>query len=145
MPGWVDHAAMWTLVHVASVGLAPYTNTFSLARSYPNKVSEYLAAGLPIVSGLDGALSRLLADWRCGVTYPEGDHAALALAVRSLAEDRARLDRMKAQSVLLYRANFDPAKVYAGMVSHIEDVARGHIGSAAQRSPKSETANSGGI
>ncbi|UCG42176.1 MAG: glycosyltransferase family 4 protein [candidate division WOR-3 bacterium] len=127
MPGWVDHAAMWTLVSMASVGLAPYTNTFSFARSYPNKVSEYLAAGLPIVSGLGGALSCLLADWQCGVTYAEGDHVGLAEAIRSLVIDRERLGRMRKQAGLLYQTTFDPAKVYAGMVSHIEDVAAGRL------------------
>lgn len=144
MPGWVDRAAIWTLVRMASVGLIPGTNTFSLVMSYPNKTAEYLSAGLPIVSGIDGALSRLLAEWQCGVTYPEGNHAALAGAVRGLAEDRAGLDRMKAQSALLYRTEFDPAKVYASMVSHIEDVARGRLCSADQRGAKSETANPDG-
>ena len=127
MPGWVDHAGMWTLVHMSSIGLAPYTNTFSLAKSYPNKVSEYLAAGLPIVSGLEGALSRLLAEWRCGVTYAEEDHIGLAEAVRGLASDRDRLERMRAQAALLYQTMFDPAKVYASMVSHIEDAASGRL------------------
>jgi glycosyltransferase involved in cell wall biosynthesis len=81
---------------------------------------EYLCAGLPIVSGPAGALSRLLAEWRCGVTYPEGDHVALAGAIRSLAEDRGRLDRMRAQAALLYQAEFDAARVYDSMVRHLE-------------------------
>jgi glycosyltransferase involved in cell wall biosynthesis len=122
MPGWIDRAAIWTLVRMASVGLTPYTNTFSFLMSYPTKAVEYLSAGLPIVSGLGGALSRLLTEWRCGVTYPEGDHLALAGAIRSLAEDRGKLDRMRAQAALLYQTEFDAARVYDGMVRHIEYV-----------------------
>jgi len=124
MPGWANRAAIWTLVRMASVGLTPYTNTFSLLMSYPNKAVEYLSAGLPIVSGLGGALSRLLAEWRCGVTYPEGDYAALVGAIRSLAEDRGKLDRMRAQAALLYQTEFDAARVYDSMVRHVEYVAR---------------------
>jgi glycosyltransferase involved in cell wall biosynthesis len=124
MPGWVDRAAIWTLVRMASVGLIPGTNTFSLLMSYPNKATEYLSAGLPIVSGLGGALSRLLAEWHCGVTYPEGDHVALAREIQSLAEDRAKLDRMRARAALLYRTEFDATQVYESMVRHIEDVAQ---------------------
>jgi glycosyltransferase involved in cell wall biosynthesis len=124
MPGWVDRAAIWTLVRMASVGLIPGTNTFSLLMSYPNKATEYLSAGLPIVSGLGGALSRLLAEWRCGVTYPEGDHVALAGAIRRLAEDSGRLERMRAQAALLYQTEFDAARVYDSMVRHVEYVAR---------------------
>jgi glycosyltransferase involved in cell wall biosynthesis len=130
---------------MASVGLIPGTNTFSLVMSYPNKAVEYLSAGLPIVSGLGGALSRLLAEWQCGVTYPEGDHAALAGVIRNLAEDRAKLDRMRGQSALLYRSKFDPAKVYASMVSHIEDVALGRLRGTGPCGPESETAKPNGI
>ncbi len=134
MPGWIDRAAIWTLVRMASVGLTPYTNTFSFLMSYPTKAVEYLSAGLPIVSGLGGALSRLLAEWRCGVTYPEGDHIALAGAIRSLAEDRGMLDRMRAQAALLYQTEFDATRVYDGMVRHIEYVRDCHrVGESAAR------------
>jgi glycosyltransferase involved in cell wall biosynthesis len=134
MPGWVDRAAIWTLVRMASVGLTPGTNTFSLLMSYPNKAVEYLSAGLPIVSGLGGALSRLLAEWRCGVTYPEGNHVALAGAIRSLAEDRGKLDRMRAQAALLYQTEFDAARVYDSMVRHLEYVRDSYrIGESAAR------------
>ena len=139
MPGWADRAAIWTLVRMASVGLTPYTNTFSFLMSYPNKAVEYLSAGLPIVSGLGGALSRLLAEWRCGVTYPEGDHVALAGAIRSLAEDRAKLDRMSVQSLLLYQTEFDATQVYDSMVRHIEDVARLGLRSTESFGPRPAT------
>jgi len=85
---------------------------------------EYLSAGLPIVSGLGGALSRLLGEWRCGITYPEGDREALVGAIRSLAEDRGKLDRMRAQAALLYRSQFEASRVYESMVRHVENVAR---------------------
>ena len=139
MPGWADRAAMWTLVRMASVGLTPYTNTFSFLMSYPNKAVEYLSAGLPIVSGLGGALSRLLADWRCGVTYPEGDHAALAGVIRNLAEDRAKLDRMRVQASLLYQTEFDATRVYDSMVRHIEYAARVGLCSVESSGPRPAT------
>lgn len=139
MPGWVDRAAIWTLVRMASVGLIPGTNTFSLVMSYPNKTVEYLSAGLPIVSGLGGALSRLLAEWHCGVTYPEGDHVMLAMEIRKLAEDRGKLDRMKTQAAILYRTEFDAKQIYEEMVGHIEDVAQLGFGRTESSCPRSAT------
>jgi glycosyltransferase involved in cell wall biosynthesis len=44
----------------------------------PNKLMDYLAAGLPVVSTLSGRAARLLAEGPCGIALPPGDAAAVA-------------------------------------------------------------------
>ncbi len=59
----------------------------------PNKVMDYLAAGLPVVSTQPGMVSRLLAGEArgpCGVVVPPGDGAALGAALLHLVGDPAR-------------------------------------------------------
>jgi glycosyltransferase involved in cell wall biosynthesis len=59
----------------------------------PNKLMDYLAAGLPVVANLGGRAARLLAGdglGACGIATPPGDAAALAAALAALAADRAR-------------------------------------------------------
>ncbi|MBW8270448.1 glycosyltransferase family 4 protein [Caldovatus aquaticus] len=56
----------------------------------PNKLMDYLAAGLPVVSNLPGRAARLLAEGPCGVSVPPGDAAALGAALAALAADPAR-------------------------------------------------------
>ncbi|MFH0960560.1 MAG: glycosyltransferase family 4 protein [Pseudomonadota bacterium] len=56
LPGFVGHPEIWTLMRMASVGLAPYKSTTNFTGNIPNKVGEYLSAGLPIISSLQGAL-----------------------------------------------------------------------------------------
>ncbi|MBV1796738.1 glycosyltransferase family 4 protein [Siccirubricoccus sp. G192] len=56
----------------------------------PNKLMDYLAAGLPVVSNLPGRAARLLAQGPCGIATPPGDAAALAEALAVLARDPAR-------------------------------------------------------
>jgi glycosyltransferase involved in cell wall biosynthesis len=59
----------------------------------PNKLMDYLAAGLPVVANLGGRAARLLAGdglGACGIATPPGDAAALAAALAALAADPAR-------------------------------------------------------
>jgi glycosyltransferase involved in cell wall biosynthesis len=56
----------------------------------PNKLMDYLAAGLPVVANLGGRAARLLEDdplGPCGVATAPGDTAALAGAIAALAAD----------------------------------------------------------
>ena len=59
----------------------------------PNKLMDYLAAGLPVVANLGGRAARLLEGGglgACGIATPPGDPAALAAALAALAADPAR-------------------------------------------------------
>jgi len=66
----------------------------------PNKLMDYLAAGLPVVANLSGRAARLLAeghgDSPCGIATPPGDAAALAHALTWMADNPALRGRMGA-------------------------------------------------
>jgi glycosyltransferase involved in cell wall biosynthesis len=55
----------------------------------PNKLMDYLAAGLPVLSNLPGEAARILAEG-AGETVPPADPLALADALQRLAEQPAR-------------------------------------------------------
>ena len=56
----------------------------------PNKLMDYMAAGLPVVAAMGGRAARLLSEGPCGVPTPPGDSAALAKALATLAASPAR-------------------------------------------------------
>jgi glycosyltransferase involved in cell wall biosynthesis len=56
----------------------------------PNKLMDYMAAGLPVVANLGGRAARLLRRGSCGVAVPPGDAASFAGALAALAADPAR-------------------------------------------------------
>ena len=56
----------------------------------PNKLMDFLAAGLPVVANVPGQAARCLADGPCGIAVPPGDAAALAAGLRDLAAAPAR-------------------------------------------------------
>lgn len=123
-PGWVNSADIWTLMRMSRVGLAPYISTPDFVMSIPNKPVEYLSAGLPIVSSLQGVLKELLAAHQCGVTYAEGDSEELASVLMRLYDDPDRLQSMSQRASALFQERFVAEKVYGDMISYLESMAR---------------------
>jgi len=121
-PGWVGVAEIWTLMRIASVGLAPYVNSSNFIMNLPNKPVEYISAGLPIVSSLGGVLKNLLSTHNCGVTYENGDTEGLVSILINLYDNRDLLGIMSENAYSLYKENFVAEKVYGDMIDYLESV-----------------------
>jgi glycosyltransferase involved in cell wall biosynthesis len=123
-PGWVGANEIWELMRIADVGLAPIKSNKNYVGNIPNKIGEYLSAGLPIVSSMRGTVERLLAAQECGVTYENANPKSLAASLVALHGDRTRLTQMSQNAKDLYEAKFAAEKVYAGMADHLEGIAK---------------------
>lgn len=124
MPGWVNRAQIWSLMRMSSVALAPYISTHDFSRSLPNKSIEYLSAGLPVLSSLQGVLSELLQKEQCGITYENGNSQQLADILLSLPGDTRRCGTMSTNAKSLYRRQFVAEDIYDAMAEHLERVAQ---------------------
>jgi glycosyltransferase involved in cell wall biosynthesis len=69
----------------------------------PNKAFQALACGTPLVSADTPAARELVRDGDTALLVPPGDPAALAAAVRRLAEDRRLTERLSAGGLAAYR------------------------------------------
>ncbi|MEW5868011.1 MAG: glycosyltransferase family 4 protein [Chloroflexota bacterium] len=58
------------------------------ATVYPNKVFDYMAAGRPVILAMEGVIRQVIEACEGGIYVPPGDPAALAQAVRRLADER---------------------------------------------------------
>ncbi len=122
-PGWVSAASIWALMERSAGALAPYHCEESFTMSIPNKAIEYLAGGLPMLSSLRGELAALLEREKCGRTWPEGDHVALAEAIRMLLRDPARRLQMSDNARRVYEATFIAEDVYGRLIDHVARIA----------------------
>lgn len=127
-PGWIGRPAIWTLLRLSSVGLAPYRSTEDFRLSLPNKSIEYLSAGLPIVTSLKGALEDLVTSNGCGVVYSNNDPVELAQALLRLVRSPAQVAEMGRRALSLYRERFVADDVYGRMCSYLEQVGRAFLG-----------------
>jgi glycosyltransferase involved in cell wall biosynthesis len=83
----------------ASVGVIPYepvglNNTYTT----PNKLFDYMAAGLPVVASRLPELTRFVEGGELGLTFTPGDPAALAAALNEILADPDRSRRMREQA-----------------------------------------------
>lgn len=85
------------------VALIPALSYPSHEMSLPNKLFEYLHAGLPIVSSDLKSISAFLREFGAGLTHPVEDASALAAAVRTILADRERYAAAAADPALLAR------------------------------------------
>jgi glycosyltransferase involved in cell wall biosynthesis len=67
--GHVSGAHIKTMMDRSDVALAPYALTRNFLSNVPGKISEYLSAGLPILSGIGGAIGDYLISNECGWQY----------------------------------------------------------------------------
>jgi glycosyltransferase involved in cell wall biosynthesis len=123
IPGWVDAVEIQSLMAMSSVGLAPYHSTWDFMISIPNKPIEYLSAGLPVVSSLQGTLAKLLEESNTGITYANGDSGGLATVLSSCYDRPSELDRMSSNATRLYQQRFVAESVYSKMADYLLGIA----------------------
>jgi len=119
-PGWVNAPQIWTLMRMGAVGLAPYRKSVAFASHVPNKAIEYLSAGLPILSTIDGELGRLLRERVCGIVYPIGDSAMLADVITTLHDNSALREEMARNCKRLFHERFEAERVYGELAEYLE-------------------------
>lgn len=87
-PAPVTEDALVGAAAAADVGLIPYTPAgTNYANCCPNKLSQYMAAGLPILANRTAFVASVLSDASCGSTVNFEDSNALVEAVNRLVLD----------------------------------------------------------
>ena len=132
--GWVGQAALSVLLDESHIGLMCYPDRFDFQASIPNKVADYCAAGVRILTNLTGEIARLTEGTDTLIHYPTGDASALASLLIDIAEDPDRYRSDHAASRDIFHRHLDADKVMDDFASHIESLAeRGRGDSRASR------------
>jgi glycosyltransferase involved in cell wall biosynthesis len=131
MPGWLWKPQIDALLQHSSVGLVPFYD--GIPDAMPNKVFEFLSAGLPLLTCLSGELRDLVESCRIGYYYRDGDHSSLLTEIRKLASDRALVENMSQNARSVFEKRFTADTVYGEYAEHIERV---HAASTTDRTMK---------
>ncbi len=74
----------------ADVGVIPHWRDEQFDTTLPNKIFDYMAAGLPVATSDATPLRRIVDTCDCGRAFRERDHVALARALRELGDVTVR-------------------------------------------------------
>lgn len=121
-PGWIGASELAYLMKVASIGIAAYAP--GAPQGLPNKLFEYMSAGLPVLSSLRGEAETLLRQYGCGLSYQAGDRRSFLDALRTLLDQRERRAQMGQNGRRLFDEQFSTDRVYAGLVDYLLKIAR---------------------
>jgi glycosyltransferase involved in cell wall biosynthesis len=96
----VAHEEVVPLVAGADVGLAPYLPLgLNNALAAPNKLFEYLHAGLPVAGSDLGDIRAVVEEHRVGGVFDAADPSSIATTVRALLADPDELAAMRARAL----------------------------------------------
>jgi len=123
--GWCDRPQLAWLARHAWIGLAAYKP--GALMSLPNKLFEYMSAGLPVVSSLGGEAAELIAQRELGVSFAAGEAAELAAELRSLAASGDRVARYAANARSVFEREFAAERLYPRLAEHLEAHARAGV------------------
>ena len=85
-----DHRAALGIVGAADVGVIPHYANEWATTTIPNKLFDYMAAGLPVVSSSAAPCKRILQETGAGVVFEDRSAESLADAIRGLRNDGVR-------------------------------------------------------
>jgi glycosyltransferase involved in cell wall biosynthesis len=117
--GWIKANEIGDLLSFSDVGLA---SCHSAVGTVPNKLFEYLAAGLPILSSLEGEAAEIIDRNEVGFSYRPGDLQRLRSHVLRLASDTDLRRRQSRNARSLYLRNFRANMISKNYARHLEEV-----------------------
>jgi glycosyltransferase involved in cell wall biosynthesis len=94
-----EHLLEWTAS--ADIGLTLFSPDYSLSIRWclPNKLFEYLMAGLPVLSSPLDAVAEVIKTYEVGQIVPSLEPATIATAITKMMADRSMLHQMRSNAL----------------------------------------------
>lgn len=128
---WVPHAQLMGLLGHSDAGLMNYFDRFDFRRSIPNKVVDYAAAGLPIITGVKGELVALAGNSGAIVPYEVGNPKSMCSAIKHIFAVSSVTQRGVGPSRKLFEQHFESSNQMGQFSNYLEDLVAGYrLGSA---------------
>jgi glycosyltransferase involved in cell wall biosynthesis len=120
-PGFVTAAQIRILMEYSHIGLCAYFPKESYMNSIPGKAIEYMSAGLPMLSTLEGGtLGNLINEHQVGVHYKHDSVESFLDALYCILANRDELKKTSARVKKLYNEKFDAGYVYKNYSAHLD-------------------------
>ena len=120
LEGYRPYAEALEFMRSSRIGLAPYTAGEHL--TIPNKLCEYLSAGLNVVTTLTGDARKLIEDEDLGRVVPPSDPNAMARAIIELLEKNTESEAMSKRCATVARNRLDRERIGEDFAEFILEV-----------------------
>jgi glycosyltransferase involved in cell wall biosynthesis len=122
-PGYIpSHAEALRIVSSADIGVIPHHASEWANTTIPNKLFDYMAAGLPVITSDNIPCARIVGNTGCGRVFRAKDPADLAEAVTRMGPEERRLMGEAGRRAIQERYNWETDT--ATLLAAIEGAAR---------------------
>jgi glycosyltransferase involved in cell wall biosynthesis len=118
--GMLGYCELVHLLNLSDAGLNAYIS--DAPQTFPNKIFDYFAAGLPVINSIQGELQILLREERAGLQYEAGNPESLAMAIDMIINDRDAREEMGRNGRRLVETRFDRNKEYLKVERFLENL-----------------------
>ena len=116
--GWLNESELRLCLSNVHLGLAPYDR--GALMSLTNKLFEYLAYGLPIISSLRGELFSIIEKNSVGENYDSETDCSLSDAILNLTVNQEVYNGYRSRARRLYKSQYSTDAIYSLFVKQIE-------------------------
>ena len=120
--GWVTQSELSDILNFTRVGLVVLHPTAQYRDSFPTKMFEYMAAGLPVVASNFPRLKNFIDRHRCGLTVDPHDTKAVADAIEYLFTHPEEAEAMGRRGREAIEENFNWEKQAEKLVAMYESL-----------------------
>ena len=115
--GWVGKNELQYISSKSNIGLMAYAN--GAPQGLPNKVFEYMASGLPILSSLQTETKELIKKNKIGLSYIPNNQEDLLSKILTLISNKKLLKEMRYNSIKAFKEKFDSEIIYENLVKFL--------------------------
>ncbi len=115
--GWINEHQISQMMKVTCLGLAAYAA--GAPQGLPNKLFEYLSAGIPIVSSLAGEAEEFLSRTKTGENYRAGDGGSLYETLVSLLKQPEMMKAMGNRGREIFEKEYSADVIYPRIIAHL--------------------------
>jgi glycosyltransferase involved in cell wall biosynthesis len=116
-PGWIDSATRARLLAAASVFVLPSYN-----EQMPMSLLEAMAAGVPVIATVVGAIPHMLGHGRYGTVVPVGEVDALAASLLKMLQDNILAENFSARGLERVKSEYHVENVLARLRRRYEEL-----------------------
>jgi glycosyltransferase involved in cell wall biosynthesis len=118
--GMLGYPDLTQLLSLSAVGISAYAP--GAPQTFPNKVFDYLAAGLPVINSIPRELQRLLKEEEAGLQYEAGNYRSLIHAIEKIINDEEKRKDMGKNARRLVEERFDRNREYLKLEKFLENL-----------------------
>lgn len=121
-PGWCNNNQIRSLFAIGSVGLYPYKNRIDYKNAFGNKIIQYMAEGLPVLSSLEGYSKSYIEQYKIGINYEEGNSESFQNAISKLISLEQERSTLSQNALDRFAIDFSPEIINSKFEQLIEEI-----------------------